>query len=338
MSDPTDKPAESRAPVANKPPATNGGAPLPIQALSRLRAFEGLCLTARDLSDEQAYHRRSLHRHNLYLHGHGIVQGLQVELEQRQKKYVAVIQAGFGITRIGQGVLLADPVAVPLEVPKKDGEYMLWLFHVEAPDGQDTRAVFDTGERQEARILETCAPRLHSLDEDQPDAIGLTRINVRLGRMVQVLLPVPRAGRQTRAAESYLKPRVVEFVRLNKKVMHNLFRTALVKELDLSTLGFMSALVSGEFLLIEEGTSDRVLFRTAGSLIAYAHDFFSPMPTTIERIDQFKEFIRRVNAEVPGPDQGDEVWLRWFDKFERLLQPLGKISEELERTVEAQRT
>ena len=101
-------------------------------------------------------------------------------------------------------------------------------------------------------------------------------------------------------------------------------------------LGFYSALVSSEFLLIEEGTSDRVLYRTAGSLINYAHDFYNQLPRSIDRIDKFKEFVRRVNAEVPGPDQGDEIWLRWFDKFERLLQPLGKIVEELERTVEAQ--
>jgi hypothetical protein len=305
--------------------------------LCRLRPFEGLCLTADDLADEQDYHRNNLHRHNLYMHGHGIVQGLQVELQQARKKYTATIQSGFGVTRVGQGVLLPEAVRVPLEVPKKDGEYMLWLFHVEGPDEDKVRPVFDTTEMKPSRMVETVAPRLHPLDDDQPDAIALCRINVRLGRMVQVLLPVPRAGRQARAAESYLKPRVVEFIRVNKKVVQNLFRTALVKEVDLSVQGFLSALVSSEFLLIEEGTTDRVLYRTAGSLISYAHDFYSPLPKTIERVERYKEFVRRVNAEVPGPDQGDEVWLKWFDKFERLLQPINKISDELEKTVEAQR-
>ncbi len=311
--------------------------PKQIFQLSRLRAFEGLCLTAKDLQDEQTYHRRNLQRHVLYMHGHGIVQGLQVEIEQRKDRYVAVIQAGYGVTRIGQGVLLGEAVAVPLEVPRQDGEYMLWLFHVEGVDESDSRNKFDTAETEAARIKEVCAPRLHAIDEDQPDAVALTRINVRLGRMVQVLLPVPRAGRQARAAESYLKPRVVEFIRLNKNIVNNLFRTAQLQELDLGALGLYGALVSSEFMLIEEGTSDRVLYRTAGSLINYAHDFYNPMPKTIERIDKFKEFVRRVNAEVPGPDQGDEIWLRWFDKFERLLQPLAKIAEELEKTVEAQR-
>lgn len=315
------------------------------EQLKRLLPFEGLCLTASDLADEQTYNRSNLKRHNLFLHGHGIVQGLQVEIEQKDLKggttsgsgYVATIQAGFGITRLGQGVQLPEAVAVPLEVPKKDGEYMLWLFHTEAPDEGELRTVFDTNERKPARVRESCAPRLHPIEEDQADAVALTRINVRLGRMVQVLLPVPRAGRQARAAESYLKPRVNEFIRINKKILQNLFRTALVGELSLGTLGFNAALVSSEFLLIEEGTSDRVLYRTAGSLIAYAHDFYNPLPRTIERIDRFKEFVRRVHAEVPGGDQGDEIWLRWFDKFERLLQPLQKISEELEATVEAQR-
>jgi hypothetical protein len=305
--------------------------------LSRLRPFEGLALTAGDLADEQSYHRRNLQRHVLYMHSHGIVQGLQVEIEQRKDKYVAVMQAGYGITRQGQGVLLPDPVAVPLEVPRQDGEYMLWLFHVERPDESDMRTIFDTNEKKEARVKEFAAPRLHPIEEDHIDAIALTRINVRLGRMVQVLLPVPRAGRQARAAESYLKPRVVEYIRVNKNIINNLFRTALISELSMGALGFYSALVSAEFTLIEEGTSDRVLYRAAGALINYGHDYYNPLPKTIERVERFKEFIRRVNAEVPGPDQGDEIWLRWFDKFERLLGPLAKIAEELDRTVEAQR-
>ena len=246
------------------------------ESLRRLLPFEGLCITATDLLDDQTYHRQNLSRHNLFLHGFGIVQGLQVELEQRGQGYVAIIQAGFGVTRMGQGVNLTEAAAVTLEVPKKDGEYMLWLFHTEAPDEADVRTVFDTNERKPARVREACAPRLHAMDEEQVDAVALTRINVRLGRMVQVLLPVPRAGRQSRAAESYLKPRVVEFIRVNKKILQNLFRTALVAELNLFTLGFNAALVSSEFLLIEEGTSDRVLYRTAGSLIAYAHDFYNP--------------------------------------------------------------
>ena len=76
------------------------------QNLTRLRPFEGLCLTSDDLLEEQDYHRSNHHRHNLYMHGHGIVQGLQVEIGQKRKKYVGVIEA-FPVP----AALLGDPVA-----------------------------------------------------------------------------------------------------------------------------------------------------------------------------------------------------------------------------------
>ncbi len=305
--------------------------------LVRVKPFEGLCLTAADLLDEQLYHRRSLQRHALFMHGYGVVQGLQVELEHRKKKYTAVIKSGFGITRQGQGVHLRQDVIVPLEVPKQDGEFLLWLFHVEQADADSQRPVYDTNDLRESRIKEYAAPRLTPADQEYPDAVALTRINVRLGRMVQMQIPVPRAGRQSRAAESYLKPRVLDFVRLNKKVLNSLFRTAMLRELSIGAFGFYSSLVSSEFLLIEEGTTDRVLYRSAGTLVNYAHDFYDPMPRTTDRVAQFTDFVRRVNAEVPAADQGDDTWLRWFQSFERLLQPLQRISDELEATVEAMR-
>jgi len=306
--------------------------------LKRLNPFEGLCLTASDLAEEQLYHRQTVHRHSLFLHGFGVVQGLQVELEQKRKRYTAVIKSGYGITREGQGVHLQEDVAVPLHVPKQDGEYLLWLYHVEQPDADALRPVFDTNEQKEARVIETCAPRLLPAEEEHAAAVSLSRINVRLGRMVQMQLPVPRAGRQSRAAESYLKPRVGEFIRLSRQIVTSLLRTATLKEQSIGMVAFMSSLVSAEFLLIEEGTSDRVLYQTAGKLVYYAHEFYNPLPGTTDRIQQFTDFIRRVNAEVPGIDQTDETWLRWFQQFERLLQPLQRISDELDRTVEAMRS
>ena len=81
----------------------------------------------------------------------------------------------------------------------------------------------------------------------------------------------------------------------------------------------------------------RVLYRDAGALISYSRAFYDPLPPATDRIAQFTEFVRRVNAEVPGPDQSDEIWLKWFLQFERLLQPLQRVNEELEKTVEAMR-
>ena len=89
--------------------------------LKRLRPFEGLCVTAQDLSSEQQYHRNSMARHSLNMHGFGIVQGLVVDIQHRKKSYYAVIDAGYGITQTGQGVQLSESKACKLELPPRDG-------------------------------------------------------------------------------------------------------------------------------------------------------------------------------------------------------------------------
>jgi len=305
--------------------------------LKRLRPFEGLCITAQDLASEQRYHRNNMARHSLNLNGYGIVQGLVVDIQHRNNSYYAVIDAGYGITQKGQGVQLSESKACRLELPPRDGVYFLWLFHVESQDQSDMRPVFDTHKKESARMIESCAPRLHSEGEEYDDAVLLCQINVYMGRMSQVQTPVPRAGRQQRAAESYLKPKVIEFISLNKKIISLLHRTQSVRETDLPTLSFNSALISAEFLLIEEGTSDRVLYRTAGSLVSYAHDYYEAQPNMLESINRFKNHIRKNNATMPNSSQSNEVWLRWFRGFETTLRPLQQISEELVSTIGPQR-
>ena len=187
------------------------------QNLTRLRPFEGLCLTADDLLDEQAYHRANNHRHNLFMHGHGIVQGLQVELGQARKKYSAVIEAGFGVTQMGQGVLLSDAAKVPLEAPRKRRVHALAVSRRGTTRGR--RSPVSTPARTGASRVWVVAPRLHPIDEPSGcrRAVSDQRPS---GRMVQVLSSAA-LRRQSRAA-SYPKPRVIEFIRVNKGVVQNL--------------------------------------------------------------------------------------------------------------------
>ena len=76
---------------------------------------------------------------------------------------------------------------MPLDVPKQDGEYLLWLFHLEELDS--VRGVlYDTSERKSpaswSDARRVCCPR-----RKNAGAVALTRINVRLGRMVQCNCP-----------------------------------------------------------------------------------------------------------------------------------------------------
>ena len=305
--------------------------------LQRLRLFEGLCLTAQDLEADQRYHRENRFRHNLNLHGYGIVQGLVVDIQNRNETYYAVIDAGYGITMTGQGVMLSEARVCRLELPPRDGRYYLWLFHVESPSQDDMRPVFDTDRLESARTVEQCAPRLHAEGEEFDDGILLCQINVYMGAMAMAQVPVPRAGRHSRAAESYLKPKVSKFIELNKKVLTLLLQTQNVHEINIFTISFNSALISSEFLLIEEGTSDRVLYKTAGSLVQYAHNFYNNLPPIMESINRYKEQVRRIHATLPNVSQSNEVWLRWFGGFETNLGLLEHVSTELSNTIGPQR-
>lgn len=305
--------------------------------LVRLNPFEGLCLTANDLLVEQRYHRANLQRHARFLSGHGVVQGLSVELQQKLDRYEVNVKAGYGLTAAGQGIELEADLTLTLEPQDADGEYMLWLVHMESEDAESMQPVFDTADERAARILERVEARLLPADEERRDGVALARIRVRLGRMAHIRIPVPRAGRVARAAESYLKPRVMEFVELNRKAMQLLFRTAVLQELSIASYGFYAALVSAEFVLLEEGTPDRVLYRSAGALVRHGRQFYDSdaVRELTDRVSQVSQLLRTLDDGIPQATHEDMQWQTWFEQFERILPPLQRMTEELQATVEA---
>ncbi len=305
--------------------------------LIRLNPFEGLCLTAADLLTEQVYHRNSLRRHARFLSGHGVVQGLSVDLQQKLDRYEVSVKGGYGLTRSGQGIELADDLQLTLEPQETDGEYMLWLIHREVEGSDSHQPVFDTADSRPSRILEQVEPRLLPADEERQDGVALARIRVRLGRMAHIRIPVPRAGRVLRAAESYLKPRVKDFIELNRKSMQLLFRTTVLQELSIEAYGFYASLVSAEFVLLEEGTSDRVLYRSAGALVRHGRSFYDSdaIRELTDRVHQVTQLLRTLDDGLPAADHEDRQWQTWFEQFERILPPLQRMTDELQATVEA---
>ena len=191
--------------------------------------------------------------------------------------------------------MLSESRVVRLELPPRDGVYHLWLFHVESPDQEDMRPVFDTQKTESARWIEDCAARLHPEGEEFADGILLCQVNVRMGIMKQASTPVPRAGKQECAAESYLKPQLIKFIQLNKQIISLCFEPK-CPEIDLPTLSFNLPDLS-LFLLIEEGTTDRVLYRTAGSLVSYAHDYYNALPPNTGFHYSLQEYIRTAGCK-----------------------------------------
>ena len=76
------------------------------------------------------------------------------------------------------------------------------------------------------------------------------RIQNRMGRMspLSILFLVQENRTQL---ESYLKP-VVVLIELNRKILNLLYRTTEVREIEMDTLSFNSALISAEFNLLEK--------------------------------------------------------------------------------------
>lgn len=308
--------------------------------LVRLNPFEGLCLTAGDLLAEQRYHRESLARHARFLSGHGIVQGLGVEVEQRLDRFEARIRAGFGLTHEGHGVHLPADLTVKLEEQQADGEYLLWLVREEVADPDAHRPVFDVADQSHsARVVERVAPRLLPAEQDVPHGVALAHIRVRLQRMSKIDVPVPRAGRVLRAAESALKPVVNQFIERNRRILELLLRTAILQELSITAYGFYAALVSAEFLLIEEGTADRVLYRSAGTLVRHGRRFYDSdaVRNLTDRLVEVAELMRALDDRVPAAHHEDREFQTWFEGFQRLLPPLSRAVEELEATANPDR-
>ena len=79
----------------------------------RSRYFEGKLLTAEDFEREQDYHRATLRRHNLGLHGWGVARGFDVTPSSSGVAEV-VVAPGYAIDPCRREILLTDAVTIPL--------------------------------------------------------------------------------------------------------------------------------------------------------------------------------------------------------------------------------
>jgi hypothetical protein len=83
--------------------------------LNRPRFFTGKLLSSADLETEQEYFIKRMKLHNRYLHGCGVVAGLNVTLSAGTPPAI-VVSAGYALDAEGNDVLLASPQQGPLPV------------------------------------------------------------------------------------------------------------------------------------------------------------------------------------------------------------------------------
>ncbi len=109
-----------------------------IAALTRLRYFNGQLLSAEDRRDEQSYLLDRWRRHNRFLHGWGVVSGLEVKVDNG-----ADIEVAPGIAIDCAGNELVVPSTLRLAIPSGADRFYVSLTYAEllsgavpAPDDQ----------------------------------------------------------------------------------------------------------------------------------------------------------------------------------------------------------
>ena len=130
---------------------------LPCRELSpptRVRYFTGRLLSPADFELEQDYVRGKQRRHNLLLHGTGVVRGLDVTIESGASGGPEVVVApGLAIAPDGEELLLCDHATRPLNSLMSPSYVTLRLMDrpvalVPTPDGEEASRIDEVVELQ----------------------------------------------------------------------------------------------------------------------------------------------------------------------------------------------
>jgi hypothetical protein len=142
----------------------------------RTRFFAGKLLTPEDFEREQQYALDKARRHNLRLHGAGIVAGLDVTLLGDDTNGWSVrVAPGVAIDPLGNEIEVVEFTEVAL--PALDGTWLLILRYVELPGG----AVATSGGEEAAYIDETFDLALHAGPEPPVGALAIAMARRRNG-------------------------------------------------------------------------------------------------------------------------------------------------------------
>ncbi len=122
-----------------------------LRNLKRNRFFSGKLLTAVDLELEQEYFREKLKRHNRYLHGFGVVFGLEVS---RSGKDV-VISPGLAIDCQGNEIVVPEPLEQALPSPDLGSTLFLSVSYVEKETDPVPSPLPNCSEMENSRMEES---------------------------------------------------------------------------------------------------------------------------------------------------------------------------------------
>jgi hypothetical protein len=166
----------------------------------RIKAYDGMPVTAEIWDQSHAYHRQKYDSHNLFFHGSGILAGLEVVASDPPDNIV-FITPGLAVDNTGQVIVLSEPVAYDLG-DEIDGPLYLFITHRESTPGgarskkegavqyiQDEFLIMARPSLPDARSIELARFRRENRTSPLQDAVDLlhpkvNQIDLRFRRVI----------------------------------------------------------------------------------------------------------------------------------------------------------
>ncbi|MDQ3668612.1 MAG: hypothetical protein M3410_18975 [Acidobacteriota bacterium] len=124
-----------------------------LRYLKRNRFFSGRLWTTEDLELEQEYFREKLKRHNRYLHGFGVVFGLEVSRSSGD----VIIAPGLAIDCQGNEIVVPAPLRQALPNPNLGSTLFLSISYIEKETEPIPAAAPNCSEKENSRMEESAA-------------------------------------------------------------------------------------------------------------------------------------------------------------------------------------
>jgi hypothetical protein len=163
----------------------------PTDGLQRVNYFSGQLLSAEDFTAEQTYLREKLRRTNRFLHGVGVITGLNVSVHGETGDLRVTVEPGAAVDPHGE--LIEAPRTVSLALPADGGELFVQIRYTEQPCSPVPASITGSDTEQYSRVEEGALVAL-ALREDA-SCVSLTRLQFTGDAWVVDAAFEPRSGK-----------------------------------------------------------------------------------------------------------------------------------------------
>jgi hypothetical protein len=127
-----------------------------LRPLKRVRYFNGMLLSEKDFTVDQQYLREKQKLHNKFLHGSGVVAGLEVSVnEDSADEFKVEVTPGLAIDPEGNEIIVPQPVSITCDEIIRSGNNTTYVFLYYEEHETDQVPLVDGEAKQYSRIEES---------------------------------------------------------------------------------------------------------------------------------------------------------------------------------------